>query len=255
MGAPKRPQLISEAQRRNLEVLPRLGSEVRRSRTRRRLSQRALATDVGLAQSTISLLERGHGGRLSLDTWQLIGLAVGRQMRFELSADALAEPADAGHLAMQELVLRLGRQAGFARTFELPIRPVAPAGWGDVGLRDDRRRLLALVECWNTIGDLGAGARASDRKRAEAEQLAVAIGPLDGAAVAQPYRVRSCWVVRATARNRALVARYPEVFAARFPGSSAGWVRALTEGTEPPEKSGLVWCDTRAMRLIACRRQ
>lgn len=114
MGAPKRPQLISEAQRRNLEVLPRLGSEVRRSRTRRRLSQRALATDVGLAQSTISLLERGHGGRLSLDTWQLIGLAVGRQMRFELSADALAEPADAGHLAMQELVLRLGRQAGFA---------------------------------------------------------------------------------------------------------------------------------------------
>ncbi len=63
------------------------------------------------------------------------------------------------------------------------------------------------------------------------------------------------WVVRAAARNRALVARYPEVFAARFPGSSARWVAALTHGTEPPPEPGLVWCDVGATRLFAWRRR
>jgi hypothetical protein len=61
-------------------------------------------------------------------------------------------------------------------------------------------------------------------------------------------------VVRATARNRQLVARYPEVFASRFPGSSIGWVRALATGTEPPAEPGLVWCDANATRLYAWRR-
>jgi hypothetical protein len=105
-----------------------------------------------------------------------------------------------------------------------------------------------LAECWNTIGDIGAAARSSERKRADAEALAAARW---GEA---PAAVGVVWVVRATARNRALVARYPEVFAARFPGSSAGWVRALTEGAAPPDEPGLVWCDVAATRLFAWRR-
>jgi len=212
-----------------------------------------LSVEVGLGQTTISLLERGHGGRLSLDTWQRLALALGRTARLILTADDQAGPADAGHLAIQELVLRLGRTAGYAQTFELATRPADPARSADVGLRDDRRRLLILVECWNTIGDIGAAARSSERKRAEAEALAVATAPLDADGRAQPSRVRVCWVVRATARNRALLARYPEVFAARFPGSSAGWTRALAGGAEPPTGAGLVWCDVAATRLFAWR--
>ncbi|HEX7472795.1 MAG TPA: hypothetical protein VF323_06915, partial [Candidatus Limnocylindrales bacterium] len=111
------------------------------------------------------------------------------------------------------------------------------------------RRLLILVECWNTIGDLGAAARATSRKVAEAEELAVAAGG------ERPFIVRAVWVVRATAGNRALVARYPEVFAARFPGPSARWANALTAGTEPPAEPGLVWCDVAATRLFAWRRR
>ena len=99
------------------------------------------------------------------------------------------------------------------------------------------------------MGDVGAAARATNRKLAEAEQLAVAIGG------DRPYRVAGCWIVRATRRNRELVARYPEVFASRFPGSSAGWVAALTRGTEPPREPGLVWCDVRTTRLFAWRRR
>jgi hypothetical protein len=147
-----------------------------------------------------------------------------------------------------------GSGGWLGRTFELATRPADPVRSADVGLRDDRRRLLVLVECWNTIGDVGAAARSSERKRAEAERLAVAIGPLREDATLESYRVRGCWVVRATARNRALVARYPEVFATRFPGSSAGWVRALTAASEPPEQPGLVWCDVAPTRVFAWRR-
>ena len=76
--------------------------------------------------------------------------------------------------------------------------------------------MIILQEAWNSIGDIGASLRSSARKAAEADAAAVLAGGDDG-----PYRVASCWVVRATARNRALVARYPEIFSAAFPGSSA----------------------------------
>ena len=117
----------------------------------------------------------------------------------------------------------------------------------DVGLRDDRERVLILGEIWNTITDVGAAKRDTDRKVDEVRQLA-AIQP-------SPYRVASCWIVRATAANRALLARYPSVFEAAFPGSSRGWVRALTDGTPPPEEPGLIWADVGATRLIEWRRR
>ena len=51
------------------------------------------------------------------------------------------------------------------------------------------------------------------------------------------------------------VDRYPELFASRFPGSSRGWVDALTKGTPPPGQPGLVWSDVAGTRLFAWRRR
>lgn len=191
----------------------------------------------------------GRGGALSLDVWQRLALSVGRPLRFELIRDGLEGTDDAGHLAVQELVLRLGRGAGYMRSFELALRPSDPTHSADVGLRDDHGRRLVFIEVWNSFGDIGASARSLDRKLAEAEQLAVAIGG------EQPYSVHGCWVVRATRRNRMLVDRYPEVFATRFPGSSLGWVRTLVRGDPPPAGPGLVWSDVAATRLYPWRRR
>jgi hypothetical protein len=129
--------------------------------------------------------------------------------------------------------------------------PVGRAGsWRatDVALRNDQRRWLLIVECWNTIGDVGAAWRGTSRKLADGEEYAA------GRWGEVPHLVAACWVVRATVRNRALVARYPALFAARFPGSSRAWVQALTTGTEPPRETGLVWCNASATRLYAWRR-
>jgi hypothetical protein len=149
---------------------------------------------------------------------------------------------------MQELLLRLGRDAGYERTFELATRPTDPAAWVDVGLIDHRRRRLILVECCNVMGDIGSSTRSSDRKRAEAEALAIALGH------GKPYAVHVCWVLRATRRNRELVGRYPTIFSSRFPGSSRAWVQALTAGGEPPAARGLVWTDLPCTRLHEWRR-
>ena len=185
----------------------------------------------------------------SLDLWIRAFLALDRELRFEATRDPREEPADAGHLIVQELILRLARETGRQRMFELATKPAEPWRSADVGIRDDANRTLILAECWNVIGDVGAAARSTTRKLAEAEQLAVAIGG------DTQYRVAGVWVVRQTRRNRELVARYPEVFAARFPGSSAGWVRALTNGASPPEEPGLVWADITGTRLFPWRRR
>jgi len=254
MAKLKRPELAGQAARLNLEVLARLGGELRDARHRRRLTQEQLGGRAGLSRSAISTIERGHGGSHTLDTWQRLALAVDRPMRIELRRDALEEPADAGHLAIQELVMRDGRRAGYGGHFELRTRPSDPSRSTDVGLRDDRARVLILVECWNTFGDIGAAVRSTKRKRAEAAEVAIAIGG------ARPYRVFSCCVVRDVERNRRLVARYPELFASTFLGSSTHWLKALTEPAgatarkDPPAELGLVWCDAWATRLFAWRR-
>ena len=254
----KRHELAAEAARRNREVLARLGSEVRESRLRRRMTQARLGERIGLARSTVGAIERGLGGGHTLDAWQRIGLALDRPLRIELSRDVREEPADAGHLAIQELVMRQGRAAGYKGTFELPTRPSNPSHSTDVGLRDDRGRHLILVECWNTIGDVGAAVRSTNRKRADAESLAAVIGGGrsmgPGDEPGAPYAVATVWVVRATRRNRDLVARYPELFASRFTGSSRAWVQALTTGTAPPSDLGLVWCDLGCTRPYPWRR-
>ena len=245
----KRSELSAEARRRDQEQAARLGGELVASRRRRNLTQQQVGDLVDVARSTVSAAENGHGAGLTLETWQRLGLAVGRPLRVELQRDPLEEPADAGHLAIQELILGLGRAAGYRGTFELPTRPDDPRRSVDVGLRNDRQRRLLFVEAWNTFGNVGASVRSTNRKVAEADGLAAAIWG-EG-----QHEVHACWVVRATRRNRELVARYPELFASRFPGSSVGWVRAITSGSKPPAEPGLLWCIVGASRLFAWHRR
>ena len=168
----------------------------------------------------------------------------------EFARDRIEEPVDAGHLGMQELMLRLGRESGRARAFELPTRSASSAYSIDVCLRDDVQRVLFIEECWNTFGNINAAVRSTRRKIAEAEQLAVAIGGELGA-----YRVAAVWIVRDTRRNREILGRYPEVFSSAFTGPSRAWVRCLTaRGVSVPAEMGLVWSDLGSTRLFAWRK-
>ena len=221
----------------------RLGQAVAQARRRRHLTQANLGRLVGLSTSRIGQVERGQGSGVSTETWFAFGVVLDLPLRLEFGRDALQEPADAPHLALEELMLRLARTISVSRFFELPTRPTDPALSVDVGWRDDRRQVLILNECWNSFGSINASLRSTHRKVADAE------------GIAGGYRVASCWIVRDTRRNREIVGRYPEVFETAFPGSSTAWVKALTDpGAAVPDQPGLVWCDLKATRLFAWRR-
>jgi len=228
-----------------------LGARVRAARRRRGWTLKQLGEKVDLTLGRLSQIERGEGSSASLEVWFALAQALVMPLKVEFGRDAAQEPEDAGHLTIQELALRLGRQVGRSRSFELPTRPANPALSVDVCLRDDRLRLLIIEECWNTFGNINGSVRSTRRKIAEAQQLATTVGGERG-----PYRVAAVWIVRNTRRNREILARYPEVFASAFTGSSAQWVKALTSpGVNPPDEMGLVWCDVRATRLFAWRRR
>jgi transcriptional regulator with XRE-family HTH domain len=232
--------------RRTQERRARLGGQVRAMRVRRRWSQIELAQRAGADRNVIGRLERGVG-TVDIEVLERVGIALGVVLRLDFGRDPREDAADAGHLAMQELVLRLGRAVGFDRQFELATRPDEPWRHIDVALGSDRQKVAIEVECWNTFGDIGAASRSSNRKVAELQQAAVARWGEDA-------RAALVWVVRDAARNMALIARYPEVFAARFPGSSRAWVAALTEGGPIPTEPGLAWCDVRRGRIYAWRK-
>src|SRR4051794_20412927 len=117
-----RTRLALDAERANQEQLLRAGRAVREARLRRRMTQRALGAAVGISQAAVSRLECGQGGGLTLDLWQRIAIALRIALRVSFQRDPLGETVDAGHLAMQELTLRLGRRAGYAGTAELPTK-------------------------------------------------------------------------------------------------------------------------------------
>jgi transcriptional regulator with XRE-family HTH domain len=248
MRQARRTQVEVAGARETQRIAATLGSQIRATRRRRRLTQRGLGRRVGVGQSRISEIERGQGARATLELWVALGVALDRPLALTLSRDITMEPADAGHLAIQELVLRLTRASGLTATFELPTRPADASRSIDVGIRDDRRRTLIAIEIWNRLDDLGAAIRAHDRKVAEAAGLAAAMGG-DG----QAYRVASCWILRDTAANRRIVASYPAILTSRFPGSSLGWTRALTDGGPVPPDPGLLWASADA-RLVPLRR-
>ncbi len=251
MSRVRRTDAEVQASRESARIGATLGSDLQRTRKRRRITQRALGERIGLGQVRISEIERGLGATAPLETWIALGVAIDRPLAVSFSRDMQPdEPRDAGHLAAQELVLRLARQHGRRADFELPTRPADPARSVDVALRDDTARVLIVVEIWNRLDDLGAAARATTRKVAEAEGPAV-LATGDG----PPYRVAVCWLFVDTAANRRLVARYPEILESRFPGSSLVWVRCLAEGLPPLIAPGLAWIDPRSGRIVPLRRR
>jgi DNA-binding XRE family transcriptional regulator len=241
----RRGNVALEAARRWQERRVKIGRDMRSMRLLRRWTQRELAERAGIGRMMVVRIEAGTAA-LDAEVLERLGVAFGVPVHLGFGRDTLEDVADAGHLAMQELALRLGRRVGFETQFELATRPQNPRHSIDTAFADDRRKVAIVIECWNTFGDVGAAARSSARKVAELGELIADRWEGEG-------RVSSIWIVRDTARNRQLVARYPEVFRSRFPGSSSAWVSALTARGEVPADPGLVWCDLEATRIFAWR--
>jgi transcriptional regulator with XRE-family HTH domain len=128
MPGVKRPQarIIGESRAKTAAVV--LGREIRLSRQRRRILQRTLAARVGISQARLADIEAGRAAGAPAEVWFALAEALGRYLRFEFGRDPQAELADAGHLDIQELVLKVGLAGGWERVFEARSRE-----WGPIG--------------------------------------------------------------------------------------------------------------------------
>ena len=91
-----------------------VGRVLRELRRRLRLTQRQLGLRVGVSQQTISLIERGHGSRLSSDTLRKVFAAVDARWEPTVSwrGGALDRLLDDAHARLVAEVVDRLRRAG-----------------------------------------------------------------------------------------------------------------------------------------------
>lgn len=239
----KRSRVLISADDRATHVAIELGRAIAAARAVRTLSQAELGTIASMSQSAVSRVELGQGDGLSLRAWVRLATVVGLPVRFEFGRDPLRRPVDAGHLDLQELLLRRGAAQRYE---EVSTETPTGHGWVDVSWRSAARHLSIVLEAWNVIGDVGSGLRSFVRKVERVQDREMGQG--------SGHRVAGCWVVRSNERNRRLLSRYPHVFTTALPGSSRGWVAALEDGFDPPRDPGLVLCDPDRDRITEWRR-
>ena len=238
--------------RRSTVVALRLGTALRDAREAASLGQREVARRAGISQVHVSRLERGLGAQSSLAVWARVAAATGEDLvAFLEHAPGADRPRDMEHLRRQSALVSFATPGGWRALPEFAVDPRSVRSRSiDVALVHERTREAVVAEIWDWFQDVGAGFRSLEGKRAALASLLERRASTGG----RPWIVRSLYVVRNTRRNRALVRELEPLFAARFPGSSRQWIRALTEpNVALPAADGLLWSDRTGTVLLGSR--
>jgi transcriptional regulator with XRE-family HTH domain len=228
----------------------RLGSTIRAVRVRRGWRQSDLAAKARVSPATISRLERGHPGSLTLDIIRRVASAL--DVRVDLvprwRAGDLDRLLNAKHSQLHELVARW-----FAD--ELPAWVVAPevsyAIYGERGVIDivawhPGRRAILVIELKTDIVDVNQLIGKVGEKARLIRHVVKDRGW-------DPLTV-STWVIVAGGRtNRARIAAHNAVLRAAFPADGRVMRRWLADPVD--SVAGLsLWTDLPGQRLTPTRR-
>ncbi len=191
----------------------RVGAALRAVRLRRRFRQSDVAAAAGVHRSTVSRVERGHAGSLSLDTVRRLAAAL--DMRIDVlprwRGGELDRLLNAEHSALHESVAR-----SFARLSSWQVVPEATfAIYGERGAIDvlawhAASRSVLIIELKTAVVDVQELVATMDRKVRLAATVARERG-WDAAGV-------SGWVVIADTRtNRRRVAAHEALLRSVYP--------------------------------------
>ena len=206
----------------------RLGLAIRAVRIRRGWRQIDLAIAARVSRATISRIERGHVGSLSVDTLRTVAgaLDVRVELRCRWRGGDLDRLLNARHSALHEVVARYF--SGMPAWIHEP--EVSFAIYGERGVIDilawhPGRRALLVIELKTDIADVNELVGTVDRKRRLAERVARERGwdISAGATV-------SVWVIVASGRtNRRRVEAHGSMLRAAFPVDGRGIARWLRD--------------------------
>jgi transcriptional regulator with XRE-family HTH domain len=225
-------------------VARRVGTGLREARLAAGLRQRDVAERAGVSQSYLSDLERGHETGASLEALASVAAALGAQLAAFVEAQPGAQaPRDLEHLRRQAMLIDLAGRGGWRSSPEHAVAHMPHPRSVDVLLTRAARREAVVSEVWDWLPDGGEAIRGLDLKT-------LAVRDRLGAG----WRVQGLLLLRRTSRNRALVRAIAPLIEARYPASSASWLRALTDpGAAMPNADGFVWTSVDGTRLIAAR--
>jgi transcriptional regulator with XRE-family HTH domain len=206
----------------------RLGSAIRLVRVRRGWRQSDLARRSGVGQATISRIERGHVGTLSLD--RLRAVAATLDIRVDVlgrwRAGDLDRLLNAGHSRLHESVARAFRDLPeWITAPEVSFAVYRERGVIDILAWHPRLRALLVIELKTDIADVNELIGTADRKRRLAVQVAIErgwIAPRDA-----PPSVSLWIIVTGTRTNRRRLAAHAAMLRAAFPTDGrtiGGWL-------------------------------
>jgi transcriptional regulator with XRE-family HTH domain len=223
----------------------RIGTSLREARRALGLHQVDVAARAGIAQPHVSRLERGLEAAVPLTTLAACADAVDVQLAAFIEARPGADlPRDIEHLRLQSLLIAAAARGGWTAEPEAIVaeETVHPRSI-DVLLTRPMHRECAVVEIWTLLADVGAAIRGLDAKLAAIHRR-----------LGEGWSVAPLLLVRGTQRNRQIVRDFAPVFSARYPASSARWLRALTEpSARMPPSGGFMWASVRGTALLVAR--
>ena len=207
--------------------LVRLGRVIRALRRRRGWRQSDLAARVGVSQSLISLVERGHGDRLALRTLLRMANALDARMVIDVRwrAGELDRLLDEGHAALEAAMAARLRALGWVVGVEVTYAIDRSAGSIDVLAWHEATGTLLVIEIKTEITSAEATLRKLDEK--------VRLGPRIGRDRFgwTPRFVSKLLVIEDTTTSRRRVQRHDALFQGTFPARGVAVSRWLRQPT------------------------
>jgi len=192
---------------------------------------------VGISQSTVSRMELGRGACFPLRVWARVAAVIGLELAANsdgpkgFGLPSIVGLASAGgwiatpHPPLGTGVVRLHRAPRSHRRFG---RPVMTQGE------------CAIVQVADVVTDVASLTEGLRQIIKQEERIAP-----------PGWRVGGLLVVRRTTANRRRVTECRAILHAASPGSGSDWIGSMRSADSPmPRRTGLVWMESRATRLI-----